>query len=196
MEGRAYATKETATKETAMATDKLTHTQRIVKIIADKYDFDFDDLFNLVELELEDDTMASENTDAKPDAKPDAKLDATMDKTNADAYDDDTCHAYVRDKYGSQTDGVCRCSRNKSIGDFCKPHHHQYINGALLYGAWAKARPDAKLRNVRRVTLGAKEYFHEPATNSVYTIPRLKKNRPIFVGYLNETKDGELCVSL
>ena len=179
MEGRAYATKETATKAmakaNAMATRKLTHTQMIVKIIAEKYDMDYEDLLNLVDLELGD------------------TIDAMG--ANADA-DDDMCHAYVRDKYSDQTDGVCRCSRYKSIGDFCKPHHHQYINGALLYGAWAKARPDAKLRNVRRVTLGAKEYFHEPATNSVYTIPRLKKNKPIFVGYLNETKDGELCVSL
>lgn len=114
-------------------------TLKILSLISDRYDIDYEDLFNLVSLELNfDRILQCENT------------------TEAS-----TCHAFIKSK-----NGVCRCSRGKSNNDFCKTHYRQYCEDKLPHGYYNPS--PKKINEVAQICVNGKKYLYDNVSNKVY----------------------------
>ena len=129
---------------------------------------EYDDVLNLVLLELRYDTM----------------LTPKQSKDNAEL----TCYAYVKNK-----NGICRCARGQTVDTFCKTHHKQFVDGTLAHGCF---KNDVKLttQDVKKITINKVEYYLEPLTQKLYSIPK-SNSQPNFVGYLQENENEELIIN-
>jgi hypothetical protein len=136
--------------------DNIALIKQVVQCLAKRYDFDEHDGLNCVILCLKCDIV-------KPATSNDGLLN--------------TCHAYIKTK-----DGVSRCSRDKSCGNFCKTHNKMNEKGTLKYGSLKETAKVVK--ETLKITVKNEEYLYDAVSRKVYTLPR-NKSLPKFVGYLS-----------
>jgi hypothetical protein len=141
-----------------MSSELISHTENVLKIISERFDIDYEDMFNLISLELKFDTLV-----------PTTKHSHTENET--------TCFAYVNNKKG-----ICRCARGKTFGDFCKTHYNHYMAGTLTNGFYSpKTGPSIE---TIKITINKKEYLYEPIKRKIYSLPTTNKQSR-FIGYLS-----------
>jgi len=128
--------------------DRLEYTKTIVKLLATRFDMDFEDMLDYLTL----------------------KLDLNMDTLHANSQYN--CHAYVSNKHG-----ICRCNRGKYGNDmFCKTHREQFDQNNLQFGYYDANREVVKEKNeIKKKLVKAKtfeyngtKFLYDPHTYSVY----------------------------
>jgi hypothetical protein len=144
-------------------TDIITHTKMILRIISKRYDIDYEDLYNLICLELKYDKMIlPEETDENIS----------------------NCFAYVKHRGNNE---LSRCNRGKTVGNFCKPHFSLFEENSLPHGFYQLREP----METEKIIINNKAYLYEKLKRKIYTIPE-DNTLPTFVGYLNEQKTNIL----
>jgi hypothetical protein len=150
----------------------IAHTKKVVQIVADRYDLDPDNVYNVVACLLRYDTF---------------NLPVVEEKKEIQNDNYDKCYAFVKNKHG-----ICRCARGKTVGNFCKTHDQQHKENNLTYGFFQPLEKKL-MKKVERITIKNAEYYCESNTRKVYSIPENNKDSR-FLGYLVE-KNGEFEIS-
>jgi hypothetical protein len=138
-----------------MSQEILAHTKNILKIIADNYDLDYDDMFNLVNLEMNFGTKRINKDDSN--------------------FDDTKCYAFVKNK-----NGICRCNRGKTSENFCKTHYSQMQTGKLQYGC---VQTQKTVVPVQKIQMNDADYLYDNISKKVYSMPK-NNSQPVLVGKL------------
>jgi hypothetical protein len=142
-----------------MSTDIISHTQNVIRIIANKYDLDYQDLYNLISLEFKYDNMIL----------PDTTKENTL-----------TCFAFVKNR-----NGLCRCARGKTFGNFCKTHSIAFKENNLPFGFFT---PKKNTIETEPIIINNITYLYEKLRRKIYSMP--EPNKPsMFLGYLNQQKN-------
>lgn len=123
--------------------DSTSHIKQILQIISQRYDIDFEDMYNLVCLHLQKNSCIDDYKETE---------------------DPKTCYALVRNKKG-----VCRCARGPTHGQFCKTHHQQFTDNKLQHGYHKKTNT---IRETEKITINNIDYLLDKKTNKVYSVPK------------------------
>jgi hypothetical protein len=89
-----------------MAANMVDYTNRVLSIIAQRYELDIHDLKSLINAELHHDMMGVQNAETSKN-----------------------CCAFVK-----TNNKICQCSRGKKFGIFCTTHFNQFNENKLKYG--------------------------------------------------------------
>ncbi len=111
--------------------------------IAERYDINLDDLRNFCDFMLNTPRVLSQCKDTEDTAPPDIK-----------------CFAFVRNK-----NGICRCNRNQTNGNFCKTHFKMHKEGTLTHGYHTEKH---EMKELQKIKVGGTKYFYDKVLNKVY----------------------------
>jgi hypothetical protein len=157
----------------------VNHTKNVLRLIAERFDLDYDDMYNLTALEFQFDRLLM--FDGQNAAVGVSGGGGNIDNNDA------TCRAFIKNKC---TGAMCRCSRNKTTDKFCLTHDKQFKGDALKYGYDKQTKTTTTIQEVTKITVKDVEYLYQPLTRKVYNISK-STSFPSFVGYLSE-KDNDI----
>lgn len=121
-------------------TDLATHTKLVLQIISERYDIDFEDMNNLVNLQLQYNRSLHQECQER---------------------DGVTCFAYVKNK-----NGVCRCARGQTNEQFCKTHHKLFLENKLPHGYHKKRNI---VLETEKIVIRNVDYLLDRKTRKLYS---------------------------